>query len=268
MGCVVCGGETKGGALLCGACLDRMEDPLALIPSALDPTSDQRLFLTSSASLRIGPTSSAEVALHRGIEPALRLRELAASSNTAGLSRLANHYLAALGIGLYIMGDERIPRRPIIWSVVQKVKEADPGTREAAEASVRSGNVLALLVRQISRLPIDASAAITAMARHAESARTCYSRASRFSDLSKVAEIDLALTDHWQGNSGAALASLEDLSRFEGSGAVVPHAEIAKAIILHETGRTAEAVQILGRLPEALEEDAVLRLRIMLGAGR
>lgn len=268
MSCVVCGGETKGGALLCGACLDRMEDPLALIPSALDPTADHRLFLTSSASLRIGPTSSAEVALYRGIEPALRLRELAASSNAAGLSRLANHYLAGLGVGLYLMGDERLPRRPIIWSVVRRVKEADAGTREAAEASLRAGNVLALLVRQISRLPIDASAAITAMARHAESARTCYSRASRFSDLSKAAEINLALMDHWQGDSGTALSSLEDLSGSEGSEAVLPHAEIAKAIILHETGRTSEAVQILGRLPEALEEDAVSRLRTMLGVER
>lgn len=268
MGCVVCGGETKGSALLCEKCFGAIDDPLVLLPTALDPKSDQRMFQISSPCLRIGPVSSADVSYSKGLEPALRLREILASKDKSGLPLFVSGYLAGLGVGLYLRGDERLPRRGMIWSILQNAVELDFKTEQWAAASIRMGNVLALLVREVSRLPIEASAVLPFVQKYTEAVRTLYARSLPYPSLSDAAAINGILLDHWAGNSEKALSMIEDRIEREGSEAARAHLLIVKATMLVESGMQSQAVQVLESIPGKVRDERISGLKALIEVTR
>lgn len=268
MGCVVCGAETKGAAILCGKCFGEIDDPLSLLPAALDPKSDQRLFQIGSVSLRIGPVSSADISFSKGLEPALRLREILASEDKVGLPQFVDYYLAGLGVGLYLRGDERLPRRGIIWNIMQSAKDLDFKTEQWAAASVRMGNIYALLVREVSRLSIEASAALPFLQKSSDLARTLYARSLPYSSPNRAVSANEALLDHWTGNSEKALSTVEGLVGSEKSESIKAHLLIVKATILAETGMKPQAVQVLESIPGKVRDERVARLKALIGVTR
>lgn len=268
MGCVVCGAETKGAALLCGKCFEKIDDPLPLMPTALDPKSDQRLFQISSVSLRIGPVSPADVSHSKGLEPALRLREILSSEDKSGMPQFVNSYLAGLGVRLHLRGDERLPRRGMIWNILQNAKDMDFKTEQWAAASIRMGNIFTLLVREISRLPIEASAVLPFVQRKSDLARQLYARSMPYCSLNAAASANEALLDHWTGNSEKALSTVEGLIISEELESVRTHLLIVKATILVETGMRPQAVQVLESIPGKVKDERVARLKALIEVTR
>jgi len=260
---VVCGVETKGAALLCGRCLGKIDDPLVFLPVSLDPISDHRLFQVASASLRIGPTSTADTTFSKGLEPALRLREIQASKDVGTLSQFINRYLMGLGIGLYLRGDERIPRRGLIWNIMKGAEGLEFNTEQWASASVRMGNIYSLLARALSTLPIDPSVALPLAQRNADTARRLYSRSLPYPSLNLASSANEAMLDHWTGDSNKALLTIERLLGFELSEDDRSHLMIVKATILVDTGETAKAVQIVESLPGMVKDSRVSRLKAL-----
>jgi hypothetical protein len=260
---VVCGVETKGAALLCGRCLGKIDDPLVFLPFSLDPTSDHRLFQVASASLRIGPTSTADTTFSKGLEPALRLREIQASKDVGTLSQFINRYLMGLGIGLYLRGDERIPRRGLILNIMKGAEGLELNTEQWASASVRMVNIYSLLARALSTLPIDPSAALPLARKNADTARRLYSRSSLYPALNLASSANEAMLDHWTGDSNRALLTIERLLGFELSEDDRSHLMIVKATILVDTGETAKAVQIVESLPGMVKDSRVPRLKAL-----
>lgn len=268
MGCVVCGAETKGAALLCAKCFAEIDDPLLLLPTALDPKSDQRLFQISSLYLRIGPVSSADVSYSKGLEPALRLREILASEDKAGLPQFVGSYLAGLGVGLYLRGDERLPRRGIIWNILQSAVDLDFKTEQWASASIRMGNILALLVKEVSRLPIEASAVLPFVQKNSDLARMLYARSLPYPSLDPAAAANGILLDHWTGNSEKALSEIGNKIDLEKSEAIKAHLLIVKATMLFESGMQSQAVQILESIPGKVRDERIARLKALIEVGR
>lgn len=268
MGCVVCGAETKGSALLCEKCFAAIDDPLVLLPSALDPKSDQRLLLISSPCLRIGPASSADISYSKGMEPALRLREILASGDKRGLPQFVGSYLAGLGVGLYLRGDERLPRRGITWNILRNAMDLDFKSEHWAAASIRMGNVLALLVREVSKLPIEASAALPFVQKYSEAARNLYSRSVSYPSLSGIASVNAILLDHWTGSSEKALSDIEGKIAGAESEAARAHLLIIKATILIESGMQSQAVQALETIPGKVRDERIPRLKALIEVTR
>jgi hypothetical protein len=265
---VVCGVETKGAALLCGRCLGKIDDPLTLLPVSLDPTSDHRLFQVASASLRIGPTSTADTTFSKGLEPALRLREILASKDAGALPQFIDHYLMGLGIGLYLRGDERIPRRGLIWNIMKGAEGLEFNTEQWASASLRMGNIYSLLARALSMLPIDSSAALPLAQKNADTARRLYSKSLPYPALNLASSANEAILDHWTGDSNKALLTIERLLGLELSEDDRSHLMIIKATILVDTGEMAKAVQIVESLPGVVKDARVSRLKALTEGNR
>ncbi|HVO78222.1 MAG TPA: hypothetical protein VMS79_05070 [Methanomassiliicoccales archaeon] len=257
MACVSCGGETRPGVLMCGRCLGGLDDPLDLLPRMQDSTADLRLFRRGSLLLRIGPVVGEDVEVGRGVEPALRLRSLMEEGNSESLARFVDKYLAGAGVGLHLWGDERIPRRALVWSVV---KAADSARLEGSgweRACLRVANVHSLLVKHASAMPVDHDWLSAFLTSHAKAAEKCYSYSSSSKELEVTSAANFALLKFYSGRGDEALQILEGLG---GSFEVI----VKTAIVLEGLGRRDEALSTLQRIPQEQMDRRATELRLRL----
>jgi hypothetical protein len=252
MACVGCGAETKAGTLLCARCAARIDDPFALLPSAQDPMADARLFQMSSVMIRIVPTPTNELTYSRGPGPALRLRSILSRDDKGPVQTLVEEYLAGMGVELHVWGDEKLPRRAFLAALLEGAGPLEFPTELWGRASVRMGNLHALLVRHVSALPIDDAWKEPFVARNGEAARALYARARPFGSLSSVVASNRALLDHWGGRSAEALLTLTSLTRTDSVDADVVAALVKQAMVLTDLGRKDEAQDALAKVPSAM----------------
>jgi tetratricopeptide (TPR) repeat protein len=242
---------------MCGRCLGGLDDPLDLLPRMQDATADLRLFRRGSLLLRIGPVVGEDVEVGRGVEPALRLRSLLEEGDPEGLARFVDKYLAGAGIGLHLWGDERIPRRSLVWNVVKASDSANTQGVGWDRACIRVANVHSLVVSNASALPVDREWLAAFMASHTRAAEKCYSRASDAKELAATSSSNLALLKFYNGKGDEALRMLEGL---EDSSEII----VKKAIVLDGLGRREEALSALQRIPQERMDRRTTALRLRL----
>jgi len=226
-----------------------------------DATADLRLFRRGSLLLRIGPVAGEDLEIGRGVEPALRLRSLLEEGDPAGLARFIDKYLAGAGIGLHFWGDEIVPHRSLVWSVVKAADSTRPEGAGWERACLRVGNVHALIVRHASAMPVDKDWLDGFLASHTKAAENCYERSSSAEELEAAWGSNLALLRLYSGRGEEALAMLEELGD---SYEVV----VKKAIVLEDLGRREDALSVLQRIPqERLDRRATALMVRLEGIG-
>jgi len=251
MACVSCGVATKVGVLMCKTCLDGMLDPLAMTKRMQDPAADQRLQQVGSVILRIGPVPSSELDFGEGVEPAIRLRSLMERGEMGQLQTLVEEYLASLGMPLHVWGDERLPRRAFLWRMMEEVKGIEIKSEIWAKASLRMGNIHALLVLAASELPVDEDWQTAFIKEHEGVALSLYSRSKEHRPLWKVAQSNQAMLYAWMGRREEALSILEDLRPYRVDRETVSFA-LKRAMVLCDSGKKKECREELSQVPDEL----------------
>jgi hypothetical protein len=267
MACVSCGVETKVGVLMCKRCLDGRMDPLTLTKRMQDPAADMRLHQVGSAVLRVGPVSGTDMDFGEGVEPAIRLRSLMEREEVVALQSLVEEYLASAGIALHVWGDERLPRRAFLWRMVEDVRSLEARSELWAKASVRMGNLHALLVQAAANLPVDEAWRTDFIKKNASVSLSLYSRAKEYRPMWKVAQSNLAMLYSWIGRTDEALHILEDLLGHRADKETVNFA-IKRAIILCDAGRRKECEEELSLIPEELMDVHLKSIKARLEASR
>jgi hypothetical protein len=247
LACVSCGGETKVGALMCKRCLEGIIDPTGLMPRAQDPGADARLQQTGSISLRIGPVSGPDFSWGGGVEPALRLRSLLERSDKTDLPSFVEEYLAGAGIGLHVWGYERLPRRALVWKLVEECEELELRSELWARASVRMGNLHSLTILAATELPVDEPWLSDFVQERSKAALKLYSRAEPFPGVNRVARSNEATLYAWLGRSEDALRVLDELLG-ERTDEESAHINLKKAMVLCGSGRRAEGLGLLSTI--------------------
>ncbi|HTY47441.1 MAG TPA: hypothetical protein VMB46_07230 [Methanomassiliicoccales archaeon] len=263
MACVSCGSETKPGVLMCAECLSRIDDPTNFLLRMQDPAADARLFQRGSPMIRIGPVVGEDLQLGRGIEPALRLRALLEKKDKEPLGAFIDKYLASAGVRLHLWGDERLPKRSMVWSVVNAAKGKDESGPRWARAHLRAANVHVLIVKRVLELPVDPDWLAKTVAKHSGEAEMGFAQARLSPDLASISDSNLALLCSWTGKRDEALALLEPLSDKpdDKNGSLFT---IKKAIVLSRSGRNDEALAALGSIPLELMDVRALALKARL----
>jgi len=252
---------------MCKRCLDGMMDPLSLTRRMQDPAADMRLHQVGSAVLRVGPVTSIDMEFGEGVEPAIRLRNLMERGDQGPLQTLVEEYLASCGVTLHVWGDERLPRRTFLWRLVEEVRALEVKSEIWARASVRMGNLHALLVMAAVRLPADEAWRSAFIKEKSSIALTLYSRARDHRPLWKVAQSDQAMLYSWIGRTDDALRILEDLTAYRADRETVNYA-IKRAMVLFDVGRGDECREELSLIPEELLDPHLRRIRTSLEAKR
>jgi hypothetical protein len=260
LACVSCGGETKVGALMCRRCLEGIVDPLSLTSRAQDPCSDARLQQMGSISLRIGPVVGTDLSMGGGVEPALRLRSLMEKPDKTSVPSFVEEYLAAAGIGMHVWGYERLPRRALIWRVVEDCEELEFNSEVWARASVRMGNLHALTVLGAIELPLDETWLSEFVRERSKAALKLYARADRHPMVARVARSNVAMLFAWLGRTDEAIKILDELMS-EQMDEENANLTLKKAMILCDSGRRIECSRVLGTIPDELMDWRAKRFR-------
>jgi len=253
MVCTFCGAPSLEGAMVCAACLEKVQGELYLREWAVDPRSDNRSFGSRSACLRIGPSSKGEVQLGKGSDPYLLVQRTLQVEDRSHLPTVLDQYLSGLGAGLCLMGDEQIPPRSMLGELVAIPEKMDyPGERWGM-VLIRLGNLLAISARDISRLPLGENARKEAFRERAGKAADLYRRAGQIAELEGTARGNLAMLRHWAGDHQAAEDELKVLSPSS------DNAKLQLAKVLWDMGREEEAVEFTS---QTLDPDgAAVRIR-------
>jgi len=265
MACVSCGAETKVGALMCKRCLDGMMDPISLTPRTQDPCSDARLQQMGSVTLRIGPVVGSDHYLGGGVEPALRLRSLMERPEKSNLPGFVEEYLAGVGIGLHVWGYERLPRRGLIWKVVEACEELEFKSEVWARASVRMANLHSLTVLAATELPLDDTWFSGFVKERSGAALRLYSRADQYPSVARVARSNMAMLHAWLGRPEEAIKILDEL-KAEPMDEESANLTLKKAMILCNSGHRADGAQVLDLIPVELMDWRAKRFRSELEA--
>jgi len=260
LACVSCGADTKEGAILCARCFARIDDPLMLLPRALDPISDMRLLQLNSPRLRIGPLSAAEIDLDKGLDPITRLRE-GEEWKPDELGSLIDLNLSAMGVDLHLWGDEIMPYRESTWRLIKAAEGKEHSTESWARCSVRMGNLLALLIKEVAALPIDGKAKERFIEETKERAKGLFERADPFPGLRWAALSNQALMEHWSGESQTALSLLQFVVKKEVPEAERYRAELKRAMVLLDEGDREGASGILSSMPASMMDERLERIR-------
>jgi len=242
---------------MCGRCLGGLDDPLDLVPRMQDATADLRLFRRGSLLLRIGPVAGEDIEIGRGVEPALRLRSLLEEGDAEGLARFVDKYLAGAGIGLHLWGDERVPRRALVWNVVKSVDSIGTEAEGWDRACLRIANVHSLIVKHASLMPVDGDWLSAFLAAHIKTAEKCYARARTATELASTSDSNLALLRLFSGKGDEALGILEELGD-------ALEITVKKAIVLEGLGRNEDALSIIAKIPQEKIDPRVMALRLRL----
>jgi len=251
MVCTFCGAASTEGAMVCSACVEMVREELFLRNWSMDPRSDMRSLGFRSACLRIGPSSQGEVLLRKGSDPHLLVERTLNAEDRSHLPTVLDHYLAGMGVGLHIMGDEQLPMRPQVKEFLKVPDRMDFQGERWGRALLRLGNLLALSARDLSRLPLGDDLRKDLFRERASRALALYRRAAAVPTLEPISRANTAMLRIWGGDMGA----LDDL----------------KAAAIDDSGRLqlAKAYWDLGREDEAAEavaltedlQGSVMRLR-------
>jgi len=251
MVCTFCGAASDEGAMVCSACLERVRDELFLRDWSVDPRSDLRSLGIRSACLRIGPSSQGEVLLRKGSDPYLLVERTLEAEDRSHLPTVLDHYLAGMGVGLHLMGDEQLPLRPKVKELLSVPDQMDYQGERWGRALLRLGNLLALSARDVSRLPLGDDVRNELFRERAARALALYRRAAAVPELAPISNANTALLRIW-GGDGEALDDLKAAAVEDGI-----RLQLAKAY--WDLGREDEAAETVA-MTEDLQE-SILRLR-------
>ncbi|MEM0448478.1 MAG: hypothetical protein QW520_01470 [Methanomassiliicoccales archaeon] len=265
MACIGCGSDTKAGVVMCGRCLERINDPLSFLERFSDPMADLRLQRLGNALLRVFPASSPRINFGEEIEPAVRIGSLLESGAQEHLCFLVEQYLASAGISFHLWGDERIPRRAFLWRLVQEVGNLEFNSEIWARASVRMGNIHSLLVLSVSDMQLEESWRLRFVKQRVANAISAYSRAKEYPALWKVARSNIALLWAWIGKTEEALQMLGELCSGEVDEESAPFS-LKRAMVLCDAGRAEECREELSRIPGNLADSRLIKFRTQLEA--
>lgn len=259
MACTACGKETKAGVLLCAGCLSGLSDPLDLLPRLIDPTADARLLKMQSVSMRIFPTNGPALGYSASLDAPLRLPALMEHENVAAFPSFVDEYLAGIGIGVHLFGDELLPRRPFVWELIKQAEGVEIASEAWARASLRMANIHILLVRAASRLAVDESWLTPFLKKHTGAALSLSSRSKDYPKLSRVADSNLQMMNAFLGNAEEAIAELAKLEVEVDDDSY--QITIKRAMLLMRSSKSELAKEALQRIPSSSNDIRARRLK-------
>lgn len=251
MVCTFCGAASMEGAMICPACVERVREELFLRDWSVDPRSDLRSLGIRSACLRVGPSSQGEVLLRKGSDPYLLVERTLQAEDRSHLPTVLDHYLAGMGVGLHLMGDEQLPLRPKVKDLLSVPDRMDYQGERWGRALLRLGNLLALSARDVSRLPLGDDVRRELFKERAARALALYRRAAAVPELASISNANIAVLRIWGGDRDA----IEDLKAAATDDGI--RMQLAKTY--WDLGREDEAAETVA-MTEDLQE-SVLRLR-------
>jgi len=251
MVCTFCGTASSEGALICSACVERVREDLFLRDWSVDPRSDLRSLGIRSACLRVGPSSQGEVLLRKGSDPYLLVERTLQAEDRSHLPTVLDHYLAGMGVGLHLMGDEQVPLRPKIKELLDIPDRMDYQGERWGRALLRLGNLLALSARDMSRLPLGDEVRKEMFRERAAQALSLYLRASVVPELEPISRANTAMLRIWGGDREA----LEELK----AAAVDDGGRMQLAKVYWDMGREDDAAEVVASTEDL--QESVLRLR-------
>ena len=217
----------------------------------MDPRSDLRSLGIRSACLRVGPSSQGEVLLRKGSDPYLLVERTLQAEDRSHLPTVMDHYLAGMGVGLYLMGDENLPSRPKLKDLLNVPDHMDYQGERWGRALLRLGNLWALSARDMSRLPLGDEPRREIFRQRAARALALYRRAAAVPELAPISNSNTAMLRLWGGDP-EALQDLKAAATSDGS-----WLQLAKAY--WDLGREDEAAEAVAMTDDL--QESVLRLR-------
>ncbi|HQN75682.1 MAG TPA: hypothetical protein PLQ92_02920 [Methanomassiliicoccales archaeon] len=251
MVCTFCGAASIEGAMVCSACVEKVKEEFFLRDWSVDPRSDLRSLGIRSACLRVGPSSQGEVLLRKGSDPYLLVERTLQAEDRSHLPTVLDHYLAGMGVGLHLMGDEQLPVRPKVKELLSIPDQMDYQGERWGRALLRLGNLLALSARDLSRLPLGDDLRRGLFADRASRALALYRRAAAVPELAPISNANAAVLRIWGGD----IEALEELRTM----AVDDGTRMQLAKVYWDMGKEDEAAEAVA-MTEDLQE-SVLRLR-------
>jgi hypothetical protein len=245
--------------LLCAGCLSGLTDPLDLLPRLIDPTADARLLKMQSVSMRVFPTNGPALGYSASLDAPLRFPALMEHENVAAFPSFVDEYLAGIGIGAHLFGDELLPRRPFVWELIRQAEDVEVASEVWVRASLRMANIHILLVRAASKLAIDETWLTPFLKKHTGSALALSGRAKDFPKLNRVAASNLQMMNAYLGNAEEAIA---ELTKLETEVDDDPYQiTIKKAMLLMLAGKNELAKEALQKIPASFNDLRARRLR-------
>lgn len=202
MVCLVCGNRTSAGASLCSRCFKRVEDPLGTLGLAIDPMADMRFHANDSVVLRIGPSFVGEVRLSKGLDPSVTFDRMINGPDRSHIPSFIDQYLSDLGIGLELNGNEMVPSRPLLASIIRSSVALDFESDTWGKACLRMGNIIALAVRRWAVLPLEPSDSAQLISGLRENAIILYSNAMKHAVLESIAKRNVETLEAWAMQEG------------------------------------------------------------------
>jgi len=251
MVCTFCGAASTEGAMVCPACVEMVKDALFLRDWSVDPRSDLRSLGIRSACLRVGPSSQGEVLLRKGSDPYLLVERTRQAEDRSHLPTVLDHYLAGMGVGLHLMGDEHLPMRPKVKELLSVPDQMDLQGERGGRALLRLGNLLALSARDVSRLPLGDELRTEIFRDRAARALILYRRAAAVPELASISQANTAMLRIWGGDT-EALEELKAAATDDGT-----RLQLAKAY--WDMGREDEAAETVAMTDDL--QESILRLR-------
>jgi len=237
--------------MVCSACVEKVKEDFFLRDWSVDPRSDLRSLGIRSACLRVGPSSQGEVLLRKGSDPYLLVERTLQAEDRSHLPTVLDHYLAGMGVGLHLMGDEQLPVRPKVKELLSIPDQMDYQGERWGRALLRLGNLLALSARDLSRLPLGDDLRRGLFADRASRALALYRRAAAVPELAPISNANAAVLRIWGGD----IEALEELRTM----AVDDGTRMQLAKVYWDMGKEDEAAEAVA-MTEDLQE-SVLRLR-------
>ena len=251
MVCTFCGAASSEGAMVCSACVEMIREELFLRDWSVDSRSDLRSLGIRSACMRIGPSSQGELLLRKGSDPYLLMERTLQADDRSHLPTVLDHYLAGMGVGLHLMGDEPLPMRSQVKELLNIPDRMDYQGERWGRALLRLGNLLALSARDMSRLPLGDDARKEIFRDRAARALALYRRAAAVPELASISRTNTAVLRIW-GGDGEALEELR-------SAAVDDGGRMQLAKVYWDLGREDEAAETVASTEDL--QESVLRLR-------
>jgi len=197
MVCLVCGNRTSAGASLCSRCFKRVEDPLGTLGLAIDPMADIRFQANDSVVLRLGPSFVGEVRLGKGVDPSVLFDRMVNGEDRSHIPSFIDQYLGDLGIGLELTGNEMVPSRAVLATIIRSAADLDFESDIWGKACLRMGNVVALAVRNLAVLPIEPSDSAMVVKSLQDMAAKFYGNAMGHAVLESIAKRNMETLGQW-----------------------------------------------------------------------
>jgi hypothetical protein len=184
----------------------------------------------------------------------------------AAFQSFVDEYLAGIGVGLHLFGDELLPRRPFIWQLIKQAEGVEIANEAWASASLRMANVHILLVRTVSWLAVDESWQTSFLKVHTGLALSLCERSKEYPKLHRIASSNLQLMNAFLGNQEEAIEELVKLEAGEDEDSY--NITKKKAMLLVQVGKFDLAGEALQRVPASFIDMRAKRLKARLEAIR